>query len=298
MKTNKIALLAILFCLGLGACNSVPESTPTQMQPTSTATPTPVPAPVGWKLVWHDEFDGKAGDPPNPAYWGFDTGGRGWGNSELEYYEKGSKNAYQDGEGFLVILTKKLDKTESNGLQCWYGGCQYSSARILTKGKFEFQYGRIEGRIKIPSGKGIWPAFWLLGNDIGSNPWPHCGEIDVMENIGRTPASLYGTIHGPGYSGSGGIQGQYQLVQGNLADDYHLYAVEWDPELIRWYFDGQPYFQVAKSDVPGDWVFDHPFFLILNTAVGGGWPGMPNESTVFPQTMLVDYIRVFQREAK
>ena len=167
---------------------------------------------------------------------------------------------------------------------------------MLTKGKFEFTYGRVEARIKIPSTQGIWPAFWMLGSNINTKPWPSCGEIDILENIGKEPTTVHGTIHGPGYAGSAGPSQAYtQTVP--FAEDYHIYALEWEPQAIRWYVDGNLYGTKTPADLEQgrQWVFDHPFFLILNVAVGGQWPGLPDETTRFPQTMKVDYVRVYQR---
>jgi len=257
---------------------------------------TPIPEVPGWKLIWNDEFDGKAGAQPDPAKWGYDLGGQGWGNNELEYYTDLPQNAAMNGEGSLAIQAVRVENPASSVLNCWYGSCQYTSARLLTKGKFEVTYGRIEARLKLPYGQGIWPAFWMLGNDIDQVSWPQCGEIDIMENIGREPAIVHGTVHGPGYSGANGVGGPTNLSEGRFADDFHLYAVEWEENEIRWYLDGKQFFSVTPDRVNGKWVFDHPFFLILNLAVGGQWPGSPDGSTVFPQTLLVDYVRVYQKK--
>jgi uncharacterized protein (TIGR03437 family) len=240
----------------------------------------PLFAQSGWTLVWQDEFDGPALDT---AKWGYDTGGNGWGNGELEYYTNRPENAYTK-DGMLVIKAMRED----------YGGRQYTSARLLTKGKFTQKYGRIEARIKVPYGMGIWPAFWMLGDDIDRVSWPACGEIDIMENIGRQPAIAYGTIHAPGYD----IGGTYTLAgSGRFADDFHVFAAEWEATEIRLYVDGILYKTIKSSDIPAGtrWVFDHPFFIILNVAVGGRWPLPPDASTVFPQYMYVDYVRVYQR---
>lgn len=173
----------------------------------------------------------------------------------------------------------------------------YTSARLKTQDLYGFTYGRVEGRIKLPYGKGIWPAFWMLGTDITTASWPGCGEIDIFELLGDNTAKVYGTIHGPGYSGANGIQGQYTLPSGGFNDDYHIFAIEWEPTQVRWYVDGHLFHTVNSTDIPGGttWVFNHNFFIILNVAVGGGWPGNPDASTQFPQTMSVDYIRVYSR---
>jgi beta-glucanase (GH16 family) len=213
----------------------------------------------------------------------------------LEYYTDSPDNAATDGLGNLVITARAVD-TSTTDLLCWYGPCEYTSARLLTADKAEFAYGRIEARLKIPYGQGVWPAWWSLGNDIAAVPWPACGEIDIMENIGREPATVHGTIHGPGYSGGSGIGGAYTLPTGNLSDAFHTYAVEWTPDQIRWFIDDINYFTATVGDIPAgtEWVYDHPFFLLLNVAVGGNWPGYPDDTTTFPQTMHVDYVRVYQ----
>ncbi|MBY8874204.1 family 16 glycosylhydrolase [Micromonospora sp. PLK6-60] len=242
-------------------------------------------------VTWSDEFNGAAGTPPDPAKWRYDTGGGGWGNNELQYYTTSTRNAALDGNGNLVITARKENP---GGYNCWYGSCQYTSARLLTSGTFAQAYGRFEARIKIPRGQGLWPAFWMLGNDIGSNPWPNSGEIDIMENVGSAPSTVWGTLHGPGYSGGNGLSGSTSLPGGQaLADAFHTFTVDWAPDAITWYLDGVAYSRKTPADAGGNrWVFDHPFFMIMNVAVGGNWPGSPNASTTFPQTMVVDYVRV------
>ncbi len=257
--------------------------------------PTPIPELPGWTLAWHDEFDGRAGTLPDPDRWGYNIGGDGWGNQEHQYYTGEKANAALDGKGSLVITALKMEEPAKSGLTCWYGGCFYTSARLLTQDKFEFTYGRVEARLKLPTGRGIWPAFWMLGSDIDQAGWPQCGEIDIMENIGSEPNIVHGTVHGPGYSGAGGVGKPYVFKEGIFSDDFHLFAVEWEPQEIRWYVDGQPYFSVTPADLNGEWVFDQPFFLILNLAVGGRWPGYPDLNTQFPQALQVDYVRVYQK---
>jgi beta-glucanase (GH16 family) len=255
----------------------------------------PDPGPSGWTLVWNDEFDGSSGSPVNPANWTHEIGGEGWGNAEWEYYTDSTDNSSADGSGNLVITAREIP-TGTAQLDCWYGDCTHTSARLVTAKKFEFAYGRAEARLKVPFGQGMWPAFWSLGNNFGSVSWPNCGELDIMENIGREPNIVHGTIHGPGYSGGNGIGGGYTLDSGNFADDFHIFAIEWEPTEIRWYVDGTQYLTTTIDDIPmgTEWVFDHPFFLIMNVAVGGYWPGYPDDSTIFPQTMTVDYVRVYQ----
>jgi beta-glucanase (GH16 family) len=240
----------------------------------------------GWNLVWSDEFNGLSGTAVDGAKWTFDVGGTGWGNSELEYYTSGTNNASMDGAGNLVITAKQQSQ----------GGMNYTSARIKTQGLATWTYGRIEARLKLPQGQGIWPAFWLLGSDITTNSWPACGEIDVMENIGKEPNIIHGTIHGPGYSGGSGPTGQITL-SAPVASAFHVYAIEWEQNVIRWYVDDTLYSTKTPSNIPSGatWVYAHPFFIILNVAVGGTWPGNPDSTTVFPQQMLVDYVRVCQK---
>jgi len=244
-----------------------------------------------WTLVWSDEFNGPNGSPVDSSKWVFETGGNGWGNDELEYYTARPENIYQQ-DGNLVIKILKENYTSGGVTR------DYTSARLKTQGKFSQAYGRFEARIKIPRGQGMWPAFWMLGDDVDKVQWPACGEIDIMENIGKEPGTVYGSIHGPGYVGGTGLGAPFRLPAGQaFADDFHIYAVEWEPEAIRLYVDDNLYETRTRADLrPGwKWAFDHPFFLLLNVAVGGGWPGSPDASTVFPQTMLVDYVRVYRR---
>ncbi|GAA1509593.1 glycoside hydrolase family 16 protein [Dactylosporangium maewongense] len=241
-------------------------------------------------LTWSDEFDGAAGSAPNGSKWKYDVGGGGWGNNEQQYYTTSTSNAALNGAGQLVITARKENPAN---YQCHYGRCVYTSARLLTADRFTQAYGRFEARMKLPRGQGIWPAFWMLGADIGSNPWPNSGEIDIMENIGKEPNTVHGTIHGPGYSGAEGIGAGY-TIGAPFADAFHTFSVEWEPNVLRWYVDGNLYQTRTPADLGGDrWVFDHPFFMLLNLAVGGYWPGYPDGTTQFPQTLTVDYVRVY-----
>jgi len=244
--------------------------------------------------VWRDEFDGPAGASFDRAKWVADTGGSGFGNQEREFYTTRAENVALDGDGHLVI-TARVAPT-SSAYECWYGRCLYTSTRLLTKGLFARAYGRFEARIRVPRGQGLWPAFWMLGADIDLVGWPQGGEIDIMENIGREPAIAHGTLHGPGYSGAGGIGRADTLPHGAYADDFHVFSVSWKPNEIRWFVDGREYHRMTPADLPRGtkWVFDHPFFLLLNVAVGGGWPGDPDASTTFPQQMVVDYVRAYR----
>lgn len=240
----------------------------------------PIPAPPGMKLVWHDEFDGKAVDKAN---WTYDLGGGGWGNGEAQFYTDRTENARV--ENGLLLIEARQEKYEDS---------YYTSARLKTQGRQEFQYGRIEARIKVPAGAGLWPAFWMLGASFNGSNWPDCGEIDIMEYVGREPDLILGTAHGPGYSGALGIS-QWNRQEYNIADEFHTYAIEWEAGQIRWYYDGDHYFTLNRADV-GDreWVFDRPFFMILNLAIGGTLGGVIGLDTAFPSQVQVDYVRVFQ----
>jgi beta-glucanase (GH16 family) len=227
------------------------------------------------------------------AKWTFDVGGGGWGNQELESYTDRPKNTHLSGDGSLVINVLREPYTGSDGI-----ARDFTSARLKTQGLFAQAYGRFEARMKLPRGQGLWPAFWMLGSDIMSAGWPACGEIDIMENVGFEPGIAHGTVHGPGYSGAGGIGAPFALPAGQrLADDFHVFAVEWEPGVLRFYVDAQLYATRTPANLPSGsrWVFDHPFFLLINVAVGGEWPGPPDGTTVFPQQMLVDYVRVYRR---
>ncbi|NEA33893.1 family 16 glycosylhydrolase [Streptomyces sp. SID13031] len=239
-------------------------------------------------VIWEDNFDGPAGQAPDSSKWRYDIGGSGWGNDERQYYTNSTRNSAKDGAGNLVITARQ----ESGGFNCHYGPCQYTSARLLTAQTFTQTYGRFEARIKIPGTQGVWPAFWMLGAQGGG--WPNNGEIDVMENIGREPNTVHGTIHGPGYSGAEGIGAGYNSPNGQaFRNGFHTYTVDWEPGAITWYVDGVQYQRRTPADLGGDtWVFNHPFFLIMNVAVGGYWPGYPDGSTQMPQAMTIDYVRV------
>jgi beta-glucanase (GH16 family) len=247
-----------------------------------------------WTLTWSDEFNGPNGSAPDPSNWTFVTGGNGWGNDELEYYTARPENAHVE-DGNLVITALKEDYADAKGVTR-----NYTSARLQTMGKFSQAYGRFEARIKIPYGQGIWPAFWMLGADMPTAHWPGAGEIDIMENIGREPATVHGTIHGPGYSGSHGIGAPYSLPSGRFADDYHVFAIEWEPNQIRFYVDDHLYETRTPADLPPGtkWVYDHPFYILLNCAVGGRWPGNPDATSTFPQKMLIDYVRVYKKSTE
>ncbi|MBC7901104.1 MAG: glycoside hydrolase family 16 protein [Saprospiraceae bacterium] len=248
------------------------------------------------KYAFRDEFNKPANTPIDSSKWTAEIGGEGWGNKELQYYTNEIENAYHDGNGSLVI--KVIKKEPPLLLKCWYGECKFTSARLITKNKFDKKYGRFEARIKIPQGQGIWPAFWMLGSNIDKVNWPNSGEIDIMENIGREPSIVHSTIHGPGYLGANGISASYSLPnQQKFADDFHVYAAEWTENKISFYVDGNLYKTTTPKDLPSgkEWVFNHAFFMILNLAVGGPWGGEPDKATVFPQMMTIDYVRVSSR---
>ncbi|HKV25583.1 MAG TPA: glycoside hydrolase family 16 protein [Candidatus Acidoferrum sp.] len=254
--------------------------------------PLPVP-PSPWVLSWSDEFSGPNGSAPDPSKWTYDLGGKGWGNRELEAYTNRPQNVHIE-NGNLVITALKENYTGADGITR-----DYTSARLKTLGHFAQAYGRIEARIKIPAGQGMWPAFWMLGDDISKVGWPKCGEIDIMENIGKEPDTIHGSLHGPSTAArTSDLTSIFATPAGqNFADDFHLYAVEWEPTVIRFYVDSNLYATFTSSQWPagGQWVFDHPFFLLLNVAIGGNWPGSPDASTKFPQSMLVDYVRAYTK---
>jgi beta-glucanase (GH16 family) len=244
---------------------------------------------TNWVLTWSDEFVGPDGSAPDPKKWTTETGGGGWGNKELEYYTASRKNSRVE-KGNLVIEALQEKFTGPDGVTR-----DYTSARLKTEKLFTQKYGKFEARIRIPRGQGMWPAFWMLGDNISTVGWPACGEIDIMENVGSEPTRILGSLHGPGFSGANPLSAPYVVPSGNVADDFRVFAVEWEPQEIRFYVDGHLYETRTPADIPPNahWPFDHPFFVILNVAVGGNWPGSPDASTKFPQQMLVDYVRVY-----
>jgi len=242
-------------------------------------------APSG-KLVWSDEFSGLAGAAPDSSNWSPNVGGQGWGNKQLEY-DTANQNVYQDGQGHLVLEARK---DPHKGLHCWYGPCEYTSARISTKGHYSFIYGYVESRIKIPAGQGFWPAFWLLGDNISSVGWPACGELDIMEIKGKEPSINYGAVHSPVE-----LLKTYTLQDSSFADSFHTFALHWTVSHLAFSVDGNIYARLDKASLTDQqkWVFDHPFNIILNLAVGGLFPENPDDTTAFPEKMQVDYIRVY-----
>jgi beta-glucanase (GH16 family) len=240
-----------------------------------------------WTLTWSDEFDGAVGSSPDTSKWKFDigTGVNGWGNSELEYYTNRPSNVQLSGDGHLVITARR----ES------YAGSGFTSARLKTQGLFSQKYGRFEAKIKTPSGPGVWPAFWLLGDNITEVSWPQCGEIDIMEQRGQQPAITHGSVHGPGYSGANAKTKPYALMEGRFDTDFHIYAIEWGPDYIDFFVDDYLYQRIQPGDLSGEWVYNQPFFIILNVAVGGNYVGYPTTATPFPQSMIVDFVRVYKQ---
>lgn len=285
------------------SCRSEKASAPTDAQSTPSKSPSPT-TPKNFTLVWSDEFNAPNGSAPDPKKWTYDLGGDGWGNHELETYTNRRQNSHIE-NGNLVITARKENFEGGDHI-----AREYTSARLKTLGLFTQAFGRFEARIKIPEGQGIWPAFWMLGNNIGSVGWPKCGEIDIMENIGKEPATVHGSIHGPLSNGTEtDLTAPAKLASGkNFAEGFHVYAVEWEPAEIRFYVDQTQFATftpqspitmpgsttlASPSDSAGSWVFDHPYFLLLNVAVGGDWPGSPDDTSTYPQSMLIDYVRVY-----
>ncbi len=237
--------------------------------------------------VLSEEFDTDGA--PDPALWSYELGDgteqgiAGWGNNELQYYTDRPENVTVQ-NGFLVITARE----ES------FEGSPYTSARLITKDKFEQAYGRFEARMRLPWGQGLWPAFWMLGADIDENPWPGAGEIDIMEYRGQEPNTVLGSVHGPGYSAGESITKSFILENDRFDTGFHVFGIEWAPDYVNFYVDDVLYNQITPADVPGEWVFDKPFYILVNLAVGGTFVGSPNAETEFPQTMLVDYVRVFK----
>ena len=236
----------------------------------------------GYTLVWNDEFDGTSLDQSS---WNYETGAGGWGNNESQYYRSGTNNA-EVANGKLTITAKEEA----------YSGAPYTSARITTMGKREFQYGRIDIRAKLPYGQGIWPALWMLGANFPTTGWPSCGETDIMELLGHEPNKMYSTAHW-GVQGQNSIYstGSYTLASGDFSQAFHVFTLKWEEDLLQFFVDDNLVHTITKSNV-GTATYRHnaPFFFIFNIAVGGTWPGYPDQTTVFPQRMTVDYIRVFQ----
>jgi beta-glucanase (GH16 family) len=237
-----------------------------------------------WQLVWSDDFSGPAGQLPDPAKWTFDIGRGedGWGNQELQSYTDHPANVSLDGEGNLVITAIQ-------------SGNSFTSARIKTQGLFSQQYGRFEARLKTPYGPGLWPAFWMLGDNIETVGWPQCGEIDIMELRGQQPHIVHGSVHGPGYSGGSPVTKNYALNNARFDTEFNIFTIEWDENKIDFFVNDYLYQRITPEDLPGEWVFDEPFFILLNVAVGGNYVGFPLPQTPFPQKMIVDYVKAYKK---
>lgn len=246
------------------------------------STPTTYP---GYTLAWSDEFNGAA---INASDWNFEigNGSGGWGNNELEYYTNSSKNSFVS-NGNLIIEARKEEM----------GGFNYTSTRMTTQNKRVFRHGRIDIRAKLPIGKGIWPALWMLGANINTIGWPACGEIDIMELVGNTPSTTHGTAHWKNIGGTNSSKtGSYNLSGGNFSQEFHVFSIIWEQDIIQWYVDDVLFTTVSATDVnPATYPFNSDQFFIFNLAVGGNWPGAPDNTTTFPKRMFVDYVRVFQR---
>jgi beta-glucanase (GH16 family) len=276
---NKFIVLIFIFTLG---CMKSSQSSSIQYTNID-QTPSNI-----YTLVWADEFDQPDGSPPDPTKWNYSTGGGGWGNSELEYYTDSIENSYIKNE--MLVIEAQKDR---------YMGCDYTSARLNSLVKGSWKYGRIEIRAKLPNTQGIWPAIWMLPTNITHyGSWPVSGEIDIMELVGKEPGSVYGTLHfGNPHTQ---ISTHYDLpTDYTFADGFHIFILDWQPTQISWYVDGNLYqtanqWFTSMEDSPFPAPFDVEFYLIMNVAVGGNWPGRPNSTSVFPQRMYIDYIRIYQ----
>lgn len=237
-----------------------------------------------WVHAWAAEFDGAAGAAPNTSRWSWNIGGSGWGNRQLEYDTPGTANLATDGAGYLEMTAR----AGGSGHACWYGPCRYTSARLMTLGHFAQRYGLIKARMKLPVGVGLWSAFWALDADTLQAKDPAPGEIDVMEHVGNEPTSVYGSLHGRGYNTVN------QATSSTLSSAFHVYSITWGPDSVSFAIDGQTYATRYRSQAGSGWTFDQPFFLVLDLAVGGTWPGSPTASTHFPATMYVDWVRAYR----
>ncbi len=286
--------LAIASVLGVTACGT------SGVLPSTTSSPSPTsPTATGEQLVWSDEFN-TVTTKLDASNWSYETGGNGWGNDELETYCSPSSSATDDApcdpahpnsftaaDGYLHIVARR----NASG--------QWTSARIKTQGKQSFQYGRLEARIKIPAGQGVWPAFWMMGSNIKQKPWPACGEADIMENIGRLPAQINGSVHGTGFTGDSLTTIQKSSGGTPFAAGFHTYGMIWAPGKVQFYVDDpdHPYVTYTKANLPANavWPFDDgKYFFLMNLAMGGDWPGNPDATTPATEEMLVDYVRVYQ----
>jgi beta-glucanase (GH16 family) len=288
---RRAALVAFATLLACSSSGAPPAVTPIVTPPVTPPVSTPL------TLVWSDEFDGAAGAPVDAAKWGHDlgdgcsSGNCGWGNNEKEYYTNAPQNVSLDGAGHLQIVAR-----QASGLSCYYGACRYTSGKITTRGKMTAAPGRVEARIKLPAGQGLWPAFWMLGSGFPGVPWPACGELDIMENKGSAPTATSSAIHGPGYSGNTPFARLNTLASGTTSD-FHTYSVEWSAESVRFSVDGATHYAVAREELQrfGSSILAQPYFIILNLAVGGHFDGDPQSDAILPATMLVDWVRVYSK---
>lgn len=288
------AMRALAVLVAAAACSTAPKPSGVDEHENS-------PEDREWTLVWSDEFDGDSGTFVDTTKWRPDTadgcqmGICGWGNQEKQFYTASTGNIALDGDGRLQITARVAPA----GMTCYYGACRYTSGKITTRGKFQAEPGRVEARITLPTGQGLWPAFWMLGGGWPSTPWPQCGELDIMEHKGSQPAITSSAIHGPGYSGATPFAHATTNSQGPYFENFHLFAVEWDRNEVRFFVDSSLHYSVRRADVlpHGAWVFDQPFFPILNLAVGGHFDGDPQSDAILPATMLIDYVRVYLPES-
>jgi beta-glucanase (GH16 family) len=267
---------------GTMACSQVPvEETETFQEPSQ-----------GWVEVWRDDFDGPAQSAPDPKRWNVEIRPTGQ-NMELDYDTDDRKNSFLDGNGNLVIQALQEQYVDANGVK---SAQPFTSARLSTHGKLDQTYGKFEARIKLPAGgKGVWPAFWLLGDNVSTAGWPGCGEVDILEMRGSSPASIVSSLHGPGYSKGESFHNHYDLASGAYGNDFHVFTFEWTADAVCWQVDGNAFYVKTAKGIEGSgrtWVYDHPFYVILNLAIGGVFDGPPTAQTVFPQQLLVDYISV------
>ena len=263
----------------IGAATIFNDDAKFQISETGYSTPNSY---AGLSLVWSDEFNGAA---LNTSDWNYDVGDGcpncGWGNNELEYYTAGDNLYFQNGK--MIIEARKENKN----------GKSYTSTRLTTLNKKSFKFGRVDIRAKLPSGQGIWPALWMLGDNFTTAGWPACGEIDIMEMLGHQPNKVYSTIHFKSGTGSKNIE-KNLVNTASLADEFHVYSLVWETDKIKTMLDDKVIGEFSAAEVSGNYPFNEKFFFLFNVAVGGNWPGSPNATTYFPQFMMIDYIRVFQ----
>ena len=286
----RIAAVAVALVVCVGCSRAAPP------EPAVTTNP---PRDTAWHLDWSDEFDGPAGARPDAAKWRADLGDGcavgicGWGNNEKEWYTDAPENAALNGSGELAIVARPA----AAGNACYYGPCRYTSAKLTTRGLLYATPGRVEARIKLPAGQGLWPAFWMLGQGHPTTPWPQCGELDIMENRGSQSDSTSSAVHGPNYAGGVSFNRRTGLPLESRTTDYHVYAIEWDHNTVQFFVDGRQTLSVGRTEVErrGPWVFDQSFYVILNLAVGGHFDGDPASDSILPATMLVDWVRAYRR---